>query len=122
LIGVGLLRAIRFYRPGFRAATVFAFLVLVGACKKNAATSPPPTAQAELPLREVSKDSELLFTYVEPSGMCTTTDKADKVPEVARRVVRVMGQAKGAARMNAALAPMKAPGPRRIPGLVAAAN
>jgi arsenate reductase-like glutaredoxin family protein len=44
----------------------------------------------------VSKDSALLFTYVEPSGMFATTDRAEKVPEVARRVVRVMGQARGA--------------------------
>jgi glutaredoxin len=43
----------------------------------------------------VSKDSSLLFTYVEPNGMFATTDKAEKVPEVARRLVRIMGRAKG---------------------------
>jgi glutaredoxin len=97
LIGVGLLRAIRFYRPGFRAHTAFALLVLVCVCKKGAVPPSPPTTRAELSPREVSKDSALLFTYVEPSGMFATTDKAENVPETARRVVRIMGQAKGAA-------------------------
>jgi glutaredoxin len=91
-----LLRAMWFHRPAFRIHTVFAFLSLVSACKKSADPPPLPTAQAELPPREVSKDLALLFTYVEPSGMFATTDKADNVPEVTRRVVRVMGQAKGA--------------------------
>ena len=82
-----------FHRPGFRAHTVLAFLVLVSACKKGAA--PSPTARAELPPREVTKDSTLLFTYVEPNGIFATTDKPEKVPEVARRLVRVMGRGKG---------------------------
>jgi arsenate reductase-like glutaredoxin family protein len=43
----------------------------------------------------VSKDSALLFTYVEPNGMFATTDKAERVPQVARRLVRIMGRAKG---------------------------
>jgi arsenate reductase-like glutaredoxin family protein len=43
----------------------------------------------------VSKDSTLLFTYVEPNGVFATTDKAEKVPEIARRLVRIMGRAKG---------------------------
>ena len=43
------------------------------------------------------KDLALLFTYVEPNGVFATTDKAEKVPEVARRRVRVMGHAKGEA-------------------------
>ena len=47
-----------------------------------------------MPPREVSKDSALFFTYVEPNGIFATTDKAEKVPEVARRLVRVMGRAK----------------------------
>ena len=93
--GVKLLRSERLHRPGFPAHTVFAFLVLVSACKKGA--TPPPTAPAELPPREVSKDSALFFTYVEANGIFATTDKAEKVPEVARRLVRVMGQAKGQA-------------------------
>ena len=88
----------RFYRSGFRAHTVLAFLFLVIACKKGA---PPATAQTELPLLEVSKDSALFFTYVEPNGMFATTDKAEKVSEVARGLVRIMGRAKGEApRLN----------------------
>jgi len=56
----------------------------------------PPAARVELPPREVSKDSTLLFSYVEPNGMFATTDSAEKVPEVARRLVRIMSKAKGA--------------------------
>jgi len=86
-----------FNRPGSRAHTTLALLVLVGACKKGAPPAPPPTAQAELPPLEVSKDSALLFTHVGPNGSFATTDKADKVPEVARRLVRVIDPAKGVA-------------------------
>jgi glutaredoxin len=93
---VTFLRAIWAHQPGLRAHTVFALLVLVCVCKKGAVPPSPPSTRAELPPREVSKDSALLFTYVEPSGMFATTDRAEKVPEVARRVVRVMGQARGA--------------------------
>jgi len=82
----------RFKRSAFRSHTVFAFLVLVGACKKGAPSS--HSAQAELPPPEASKDSSLLFTYVEPNGIFATTDKAEKVPEVARRMVRIMGLGK----------------------------
>jgi glutaredoxin len=45
----------------------------------------------------VSKDSALLFTHVEPNGNFATTDKADSVPEIARRLVRVIDPAKGVA-------------------------
>jgi len=55
-------------------------------------------ALAELPPREVSKDSALLFTYVEPNGIFATTDKAERVPEVARRLVRIMGKTMGEVR------------------------
>jgi hypothetical protein len=69
-----------FHRPGFRAHPIFASLVLASACKKGTLPPPPPTAWAELPPREVSKDSALLFTYVEPTGIFATTDKTEKVP------------------------------------------
>jgi len=72
-------------------------LLLAGACKKGAPPVAPPAAQAELPPLDVSKDSALLFTHVEPSGNFATTDKADSVPEVARRLVRVTDPAKGVA-------------------------
>ncbi len=84
-----------FHRPGFRAHTVVAFFALANACKKGTLPPPPPTAQADMPPREVRKDSALLFTYVEPNGIFATTDKAEEVPEAARRLVRVMGQGKG---------------------------
>jgi glutaredoxin len=89
----------RFHRLSFRAHAVFAFLVLLSACKKG--TPPQPAARTELATSEVNKDSALLFTYVEASGMFATADKAEKVPEMARRLVRIMGLGKGEAhRLN----------------------
>jgi len=82
-----------FHRPGFRAQVVLAFVVLVSACKKGA--SPPRPARAELPPSEVSRNSALLFTYVEPNGIFATTERAENVPEVARRLVRIMARTKG---------------------------
>ena len=84
------------YRIGFRAETVLALLVLVTACKKNSPLPLPSKARTELPPRKVDRNSALLFTYVEPNGVFATTDQADKVPEVARQLVRIMGQAKSA--------------------------
>jgi glutaredoxin len=84
-----------FHRSGFRFHGFLALLLLVSACKKGAPPAPPPTAQTELPPLDVSKDSALLFTHVEPNGNFATTDKADSVPEVARRLVRVTDPAKG---------------------------
>ena len=84
-------------RTNSRIHTTVALLLLVSACKKGAPPAPPPTAQAELPPLDVSKDSALLFTHVEPNGNFATTDKADSVPEVARRLVRVTDPAKGVA-------------------------
>jgi glutaredoxin len=61
------------------------------ACKKSAPPT-PPTATAkstEVPVT-MSKDSPLLYTYVEPKGTFATTDKAEDVPEPARRLVRAV--------------------------------
>jgi len=82
-----------FHRLPFRITRVFLLLILVSACKR--ATPSPVPARAELLAGEVSKDSELFFTYVEANGIFATTDRADKVPEIARRLVRIMGRAKG---------------------------
>ena len=82
-----------FHLPGLRVHAVLVFLVFVGACKKSASPPVPPAAQGLPP--EVSKDSVLLFTYVEPNGTFATTDNAKKVPEVARQLVRIMGHGKG---------------------------
>jgi glutaredoxin len=84
----------QFHRSSFRAHVVFLLLILVSPCKKGAQH---PTARAEPPTNEISKDSALLFTYVEPSGMFATADKPEKVPEVARRLVRIMDLGKGEA-------------------------
>ncbi len=108
-----------FRLPGLRARSVLALLVLVGACKNHPAppvppvarAAPPPSqaskpvspssasptmsAQAELPPLEVSKNSALLFTYVESNGKLATTDKPEKVPKVTRRIVRIMGKGNG---------------------------
>lgn len=75
------------------------FLVVMGAaaaCKKSAPPAPPPVVAAKAPEAPVtfSKDSPLLFTYVEPKGTFATTDKAEDVPENARRLVRVVDPSK----------------------------
>ena len=89
----------RFDSQGSRAyrVCVLVVLALAAGCKKGAPPAPPPTAQAELPPFEVSKDSAVLFTHVEPNGNFATTDKPDSVPEIARRLVRVIDPAKGVA-------------------------
>jgi glutaredoxin len=70
-----------------------------GACKKSAPPTPPAppaTVAAKAPEAPVtfSKDSPLLFTYVEPKGTFATTDKAEDVPDNARRLVRVVDPSK----------------------------
>jgi len=65
--------------------------VLAVACKKSAPPAPPPVATKTVESAVTfSKDSPLLYTYVEPKGTFATTDKADDVPENARRLVRVI--------------------------------
>jgi len=84
-------------RPDLQSQRIYVLLVLAlaGGCKRAAPPTAPPTAQAELPPLDVSQDAGLLFTHVEPSGNFATTDKADSVPEIARRLVRVIDPAKG---------------------------
>jgi len=71
---------------------ILALVVAVAACKKGAPPAPPPVAAKSAPEAPVafSKDSPLLFTYVEPKGTFATTDKAADVPESARKLVRVV--------------------------------
>jgi len=93
------LRIMRFYRKASHINTAIAFLLLITACKKRA--PPPLTSQIETAPQEVRTDSALFFTYVEPNGIFATTDKADTVPEIARRLVRIMSQTKdGPLRLN----------------------
>ena len=92
------------------ARPLMALLVVTtlgGGCRKSAPPAPPPSAKAEPPRMVVSKDSPLLFTYVEPKGTFTTTDKADEVPQNARRLVRVVDPSKAAAVPNLRQDPTK---------------
>jgi glutaredoxin len=63
-------------------------------CKKSVPPSPAREARDEPPKLEVSKDDKVLYTYVEPKGTFATTDKAEDVPQNARRLVRVVDPAK----------------------------
>lgn len=67
------------------------------ACKKSTPPAPPVVAakSADAPVT-FSKDSPLLYTYVEPKGTFATTDKPEAVPENARRLVRVVDPSKAA--------------------------
>ena len=70
-------------------------LGLAPACRKSTPPAPPPSARAEATAKmTVSKDSPLLYTYVEPKGTFATTDKAEDVPQIARRLVRVVDPTK----------------------------
>lgn len=62
----------------------------VGGCRKRTPPAPPPSPSGPAQRVTVSKDSPLLYTYVDSKGSFATTDKADDVPEVARRLVRVL--------------------------------
>ena len=63
-------------------------------CRKSAPPMPLPAATADLPKLEVSKDSPVLYTYVEPAGTFATTDKVEDIPQNARRLVRVVDPSK----------------------------
>jgi glutaredoxin 3 len=69
-------------------------LAAITACKKGAPPAPPSSAKVETPTQEFSKESPLLYTYVEPKGTFATTDKADDIPKDARRLVRVVDPTK----------------------------
>jgi len=83
-----------------RMTACFSLLTLIVAgggpglgCKKSAPPAPKRELTHELPKLEVSKDSPLLYTYVEPKGTFATTDKAEDIPQNARRLVRVVDPA-----------------------------
>jgi glutaredoxin len=63
-------------------------------CRKSRPPAPPPSAKAPSPKLAVSKDRPLLYTYVENKGTFATTDKAEEVPQDARKLVRVVDPAK----------------------------
>ena len=72
-------------------------------CKKSAPPAPVREAREELPKLEVSKDSPVLYTYVEAKGTFATTDKAEDVPQNARRLVRVVDPARATSDRQAAI-------------------
>jgi len=78
------------------------------ACRRPAPEAPPAPSAAAPATIEVLKDGRWLFTYAEPKGTFTTTDKPESVPEAARALVRVFDPS----------APQKTPGS----GLVYATN
>lgn len=86
----------------FRLACVT--VLALTACKRSAPEVPPaPSASAPATI-EVLKDGRWLFTYAEPKGTFTTTDKPDSIPETARGLVRVFDPS----------APEKTPGGGRV--------
>jgi glutaredoxin len=76
-----------------RLAYVFsAALVLAAACRR-AAPEAPPQPKAQPGVVEILKGGRWLFTYVEPSGTFSTTDKPESVPEGSRGILRVFDPA-----------------------------
>jgi glutaredoxin len=71
---------------------VVAILVFVpAACKKAVPETPPAAPVAPL---EVNAEGKWLYTYADDAGRFVTTDDPKKVPEGARRFVRVLDPAK----------------------------
>ena len=65
------------------------------ACRKGKPPVPPPVAAQTAPAKTAfSKDSPLLYTYVDDKGGFSTTDKAEDVPEGSRKLVRVVDPSK----------------------------
>jgi len=81
-------------RQKIRRQAVLVVVVAFAACKRSAPPAPPASSGAEPAKTTVSKDSPLLYTYVEPKGTFATTDKAAEVPENARRLVRIVDPTK----------------------------
>ena len=61
---------------------------------------PQIAGAADLPKLEISKESPVLYTYVEAKGSFATTDKAEDVPQNARRLVRVVDPAQATKATN----------------------
>jgi len=65
-------------------------------CRKSAPPVPPPSPRTDSPKLAFSKDSPLLYTYVDAKGAFVTTDKAEDIPRNARKLVRVVDPSKAA--------------------------
>jgi glutaredoxin len=79
--------------PPLLTAVVLAALA-AAACRKSAPPAPQATAKTAPPQLSFSKDSPLLYTYVDDKGAFATTDKAEDVPPGSRRLVRVVDPSK----------------------------
>lgn len=66
------------------------------ACRKRKPPAPPATAPHAPAKLSFSKESPLLYTYVDDKGAFVTTDKAEEVPPGSRRLVRVVDPRKPA--------------------------
>ncbi len=76
----------------WRAACALALLLSTGGCHR-AAPPTPAAAPGAAPTVEVLKGGRWLFTYAEPAGTFSTTDKPETVPEASRGMVRVIDPA-----------------------------
>jgi arsenate reductase-like glutaredoxin family protein len=77
-------RLLRVVRAGLALA-----LVALPACHRAAPESAPAAPGAPATI-EVLKGGRWLFTYAEPAGTFSTTDKPETIPEAARGLVRVI--------------------------------
>jgi glutaredoxin len=64
------------------------------ACRKRKPPVPPVAAASPPAKLSFSKESPLLYTYVDDKGAFMTTDKAEEVPQGSRRLVRVVDPSK----------------------------
>lgn len=75
----------------FSLALVLSFGAAGPACRKaTPAAAPPSATMGDL---QVLKSGRYLFTYVESNGSFSTTDKPEIIPEVSRKMVRVVDPA-----------------------------
>src|SRR6185312_264331 len=72
-----------------RGRLLVALVGALAACHR-AAPDVPPAAPGAPTTIEVLKGGRWLFTYAEPSGTFSTTDKPETIPEPARGLVRVL--------------------------------
>jgi glutaredoxin len=78
--------------PAARAAVLFAATALLAfaGCRRPAPEAPPAAPPGMPATIEVLKEGRWLFTYAEPAGTFTTTDKPDSIPASSRKLVRVL--------------------------------
>jgi glutaredoxin 3 len=83
--------------PRPRAASSLSFalllsLLIAGPGCRRATPATPPAAPSMGSL-QVLKNGRYLFTYVEPNGSFSTTDKPEIIPDTSRKMVRVVDPA-----------------------------